>query len=741
MNERTSSPPQSPTFATEPRFKETTIPPMKEVYRSNAKKKQDTRRAAEGYLRRGLGVIPVPRGEKNPGRDEWQKEHWTPEDVHDLWDDGQDIGVLWGEPSGGLVDIDCDWTEATIAARGIVPRRRTFGRPGSPESHHVVRIVGELPKTKRYGLPGKGEEKRVVELLSTGTQSLVPPSLHESGERRRWYGKDKPIEMTASEALEATADIASAALLACNWPGQGSRKDYSFAATGYVGRYLSRERAFRVMEAAIAASGDEEAHGRLRDALDTLDKIDAGEPTSGGPTLDDLAPGVVEQLKRWHGWGSEGKGGSPRRGDDEDRPTDDELRDRFIERHAEYAFGLGTWRRYGGGIWEPASELMVKDRVCRVLEDAKGEKVRPNKSVMTSVAELAKVRLAVDDDVWDANPNILVCANGALNLETRELLPHSREHFATSAAPYDYDEDAQSDVWEQRVMGELIADHFDLATMRFFQEFAGYCLTIDTSHEIALWLTGRHGGGRSTILAGLKAMLGPRAGVLSLSDIERSSFALTNLPGKTLVSATEQPGTFLRGGGVLNAIISGEPIQVDIKFKDPVVITPRCKVAWAMNEVPRVGNPDDGIFRRVKILSIPEIPEEDQDPEIKEIVERSGAAILNWALEGLDRLQERGRFEIPDKVKSATEEFRKDNDVVGLFVAEMCDVDKKYWEKSSNLYEGYKEWALDSGHKPLSSTSIVGQWRRLGFEPQKDRDFNKWTGVKLKTGSYYEINL
>jgi len=246
MNERTSSPPQSRTFATEPRFKETTIPPMKEVYRSNAKKKQDTRRAAEGHLRRGL------------------------------------------------VEIDCDWTEARIAARGIVPRRRTFGRPGSPDSHHVVRIVGELPKTKRYGLPGKGEEKRVVELLSTGTQSLVPPSLHESGERRRWYGKDKPIEMTASEALEATADIASAALLAYNWPGQGSRKDYSFAATGYVGRYLSRERAFRVMEAAIAASGDEEAHGRLRDTQDTLDKIDAGEPTSGGPTLDDLAPGVVE---------------------------------------------------------------------------------------------------------------------------------------------------------------------------------------------------------------------------------------------------------------------------------------------------------------------------------------------------------------------------------------------------------------------------------------------------------------
>ena len=52
----------------------------------------------------------------------------------------------------------------------------------------------------------------------------------------------------------------------------------------------------------------------------------------------------------------------------------------------------------------------------------------------------------------------------------------------------------------------------------FLQEFAGYCLTTDTAHEIAVWLHGPPGSGESTFIEGLKGMLGPRAGLLGLAD-------------------------------------------------------------------------------------------------------------------------------------------------------------------------------------------------------------------------------
>src|SRR5215203_3216445 len=60
-----------------------------------------TQRAAAQYLRAGLATVPVPAGEKNPNRPGWQNERWGVEDVPKLWNNGQGIGVLWGEPSGG----------------------------------------------------------------------------------------------------------------------------------------------------------------------------------------------------------------------------------------------------------------------------------------------------------------------------------------------------------------------------------------------------------------------------------------------------------------------------------------------------------------------------------------------------------------------------------------------------------------------------------------------------------------
>lgn len=424
-----------------------------------------------------------------------------------------------------------------------------------------------------------------------------------------------------------------------------------------------------------------------------------------------------------------------RGGGDKETPTDDELRDRVIATHPDYAYGMGEWREYRDGVWEGIDEVEVKDGACRIMEAAKGENVRPTRSLMNSVTELTRVRVAVPSRMWDANPDILVCANGTLDLTTRELKPHARENYATAAAPYDYDEDAKSVSWNL-VMDQVVAANLGKAAVGFLQEFAGYALTTSTEHEIALWLTGKHGGGRSTILAGLQAMLGPRAGVLSLSDIERSSFGLTNIPGKTLVTATEQPAVYLRGGGVLNAIISGEPVQVDRKYHDPVTIIPRCKIAWAMNELPRVGNSDDGIFRRVKILEVPEIPPEKQDPRVKENVMLSGSAILNWALDGLDRLNERGHFEVPPTIRSATDSFRETNDVPAMFIDEACERLEDASEAGQRLYETYKGWCLQNGHKPLASNNAAREWNRLGFENKHTREGARWGGLRITDAAW-----
>lgn len=230
-------------------------------------------------------------------------------------------------------------------------------------------------------------------------------------------------------------------------------------------------------------------------------------------------------------------------------------------------------------------------------------------------------------------------------------------------------------------------------------------------------------------------MLGEKVGTLGLGEIERSRFALADVPGRTLLTATEQPVGFMKVSYVLNALISGDKLKVEKKFKDAFDVYSKAKILWAMNDVPRIPSANDGLFRRVKVVEIEPIPEEERDPEMKEVIKGEGAGILNWALEGLHRLRERGRFEIPASVRAATERFRLTNDVPAMFVQEACVTtdDENCKEQAQKLYDGYRRWCEANGHKPLSSTKIAFEWRRLGFGERNRQGRKYYTGVTLNS--------
>lgn len=407
-------------------------------------------------------------------------------------------------------------------------------------------------------------------------------------------------------------------------------------------------------------------------------------------------------------------------------PTHDELRDRYVDEDENCSYGLGEWRHYKEGIWPAVPELTIKRSICEVIEAAKPEGIKPTNSLLSSVTELTRVKVAIPDDHWDSDPDILVCNNGALRISTRGLGSHRREHYATSAVPYNFDPKATPAVWY------YFLDNTVPGATTFLQEFAGYALTTNMAHELALWLFGPPGSGKSTFLAGLQAMLGHRAGLLGLAEIERNRFALADLPGKTLVVASEQPSSYLASTNVLNQIISGEPLQVERKYQDPMTVVPRCKIAWAMNELPRVADANSGLFRRVKVVKFPALPSDERDPEIKRVIEEEGAGILNWALEGLARLEGRGHFDVPAGVEEATTQFRENNDVPALFVADRCVEAPDAREKASTLYSEYRQWCEDNGHRPQSSTRLADDWQRLGFERKRIKGSSYYQGVRMR---------
>ena len=107
----------------------------------------------------------------------------------------------------------------------------------------------------------------------------------------------------------------------------------------------------------------------------------------------------------------------------------DELRDRWLELYSNIAFGGGEWRRYEAGHWQPVEDLAVEAQVMDVLERSREEGVKVTSHLLNSVRKLGQLSVYVPRERWDANPDILVLANGTLEIGER----HFREHRPAEA--------------------------------------------------------------------------------------------------------------------------------------------------------------------------------------------------------------------------------------------------------------------------------------------------------------------
>ena len=87
--------------------------------------------AAAKYLVRGWACIPLRAGEKTPAKGGWQQLRLKEADIPASFANGENLGVLLGEPSSLLVDVDLDHDLALeLADEYLPPTGAVFGRAG-----------------------------------------------------------------------------------------------------------------------------------------------------------------------------------------------------------------------------------------------------------------------------------------------------------------------------------------------------------------------------------------------------------------------------------------------------------------------------------------------------------------------------------------------------------------------------------------------------------------------------------
>lgn len=247
---------------------------------------QDTCDAAREYVERGWVPIPIPRGKKSPVIDEWPQLRVTAADVDRHFAPDGNIGVLLGEASGNLVDVDLDCIEAVVMAPKLLPpTQAVFGHANNPDSHWLY-IVDRSP-SKRLALTDH-ENGSLVELRSTGGQTVFPPSIHPSGEPISWSGSGDPASISAVVLERHVRALAAATMFARHWPKDG-RHPLSMAIGGALARagYSADE-----VEVIVRAIGDYKRYPKIEDlvrtARDAVERVAQDRSAYGIPQLSEL---------------------------------------------------------------------------------------------------------------------------------------------------------------------------------------------------------------------------------------------------------------------------------------------------------------------------------------------------------------------------------------------------------------------------------------------------------------------
>lgn len=296
---------------------------MKEKQQVPSKPETSTQAAIEA-MRRGYQAVAIYDGTKRPLGSAWTHQRWESEEQirasFERWrthDGASGIGLVLGEPSNGLIDVDLDHPKSMrLKDYFLPPTPMQTGRPGRPRSHRWYRVEGDLPSTRRYTMPDKSVS---IELRSTGGQTLIPPSIwypKEKGSRptepyrwegQPWGGKKGPALVDGRKLAVQVALTAMASVLLEAWPGAGSRHDAYLALAGGLLRFGESvhpywERNLSVLISALAdvTNDDDGPEVRVSESVNTtLERLRAGEKAVGFPRLAEIiGTDHAEQARR-----------------------------------------------------------------------------------------------------------------------------------------------------------------------------------------------------------------------------------------------------------------------------------------------------------------------------------------------------------------------------------------------------------------------------------------------------------
>ena len=360
---------------------------------------------------------------------------------------------------------------------------------------------------------------------------------------------------------------------------------------------------------------------------------------------------------------------------------------------------------------------------------------------ITATLNVAKSMLGVKVSDLDKDPNLLNTPSGTYDLQKGMAgeQPHDSADLITKITECSPGDEGM-DIWLEAL------DTFfcgDAELIEYVQKVIGLAAIGKVYSEFIIIAYGDGANGKSTFWNTIARVLGSYAGkissdILTMGNKVNAQPEMAELKGKRLIIASEMQEGVRLNTAMVKQLCSTDEIQACKKYRDPFHFVPSHQVTLYTNHLPKVGANDDGIWRRLKV--IPFNAKIQGNSDIKNyadyLYENAGPAIMKWIIEGAEKVcKSDHKVDDPKCVKDAVAAYREDNDWLGHFIADCCEVDASYEEKSGELYQQYRAYCIQNGEYTRSTTDFYTATDKAGFLRHKTNKGIMVQGVKLKSGS------
>ncbi len=667
-----------------------------------------------------FGFVKLQRYSKAPFEKGWQKKPYRFGDIEEWLRSGCNYGVMGGV--GELIVIDADHKRIGEIVRADIAKTFTVKTPKS--GHHFYFLCNDI---KRKIVLKKGKE-HFGEIISFGSQVVGSGSIHPDTKTAYQIALDIPIIKLSQKAI---FDPLAEFMMDDKGSSGGVRPEDMDIMTVLDKNGISLKQASGQYTCTHPVHGSNTGANLVINPEKNVWKCFRCD--SGGGTLlliaviegiiecSDAKPGMLrgELFKRTVRVSEEKYGFKIKKQSGIAIPSglwNDEWNAKcLIGRHRERirnCDNLGGWHLWDGKAWVVDEVHSITSLARETVStfylylhdmDEDGQKAflkhirsSGNETKLKAMASVARSwdKMSIRSDDFDADPYLLNCQNGVINLKTGRLIPHSPDLLLTKICNTVYDTNAKCPEWLKFLDTIFRGDESLIA---FIQKAVGYGLTGDVSQQIFFILHGDGANGKSTFVETIYKILGGYAAITPTATLvaKRGSEIpndVARLKGARFIISSELERSKLLDEALVKRLTSEEPISARFLRQEFFEFKPTGKIFLSTNYKPTIRGTDDGIWRRIRL--IPFEHKFEGEERIENFADKfllpELPGILAWAVRGLLRMRSEG-MKPPEIVMDATREYKSAEDGVGAFLDEYCDLNEMYMVSVSDLYETFKD--------------------------------------------------